>query len=387
MKFIFLTHEFFPFRGGVATYVQELADAMNRIGEEVEVWTNGSPLSGSDFSAPYSIRYVGGQASLRLLSRSAFALNLFKKRHLLDGAIPVYSSYGALFCGMLLNGLGLGAPKRFGIILHGSEILKLERGFLLHFWCKRFFRKASFIGTTSHHILERLKSSCLGEGLKTTAVFTCAPPAALVRQCREENLHKHVEGPVKILTLARIHPRKGHVETARALGKLSPEVRKRVTWIIAGTGCQNYLAEVIKVCREMVVQFHLAGEVSDEDLGFIYNDSDIYVMSSRSLPRSIEGFGITYLEAGLYGIPVVGYRTGGVQEAVLHEKTGILVDEGDIDALSKALESLITDPEKRTRLGKAGREHALTFQWDNSARTLCQTADTSCGNAANQDKQ
>lgn len=305
MKTIFLTHEFFPFRGGVATYVQELADAMHRINQDVEVWTNGSPLSGSDFSAPYSIHYVGGKASLRLFSRLAFALNLFKKRYQLDDCIPIYSSYGALFCGMLLNGLGLGTPKRFGIILHGSEILKLERGCLLHFLCKRFFQKASFVGTTSHHILERLKTSCLGEGLHQTAVFSCAPPASLVRDCRDKEIHPHREGPVRILTLARIHPRKGHIDTARALGKLPPEIRKQVTWVIAGTGDQNYLAEVLKICREVVVNFHLVGEVTDEELGWIYNESDIYVMSSRSLPRSIEGFGITYLEAGLYGVPVV----------------------------------------------------------------------------------
>jgi|GEM_PF-2375592 len=379
MKYIFLTHEFFPFRGGVATYVQELTDAMHRIGQNVEVWTNGSPLSGSDFSAPYSIRYVGGKASLRLFSRFAFALNLFKKRHLLDEAIPVYSSYGALFCGMLLSGLGLSTPKRYGIILHGSEILKLERGCTLHYLCKRFFTKASFVGTTSHHIHERLRSSCLGERLENTAVFTCAPPAKLVRECREQELHVHHKGPVKILTLARIHPRKGHIETARALGKLPPEVRKQVTWVIAGTGCQNYLAEVLKICHELVVKFHLVGEVSDEELGWIYNDSDIYVMSSRSLPRSIEGFGITYLEAGLYGVPVVGYRTGGVQEAVLNGKTGLLVEEGNIDSLSEALKELIIDHNKRAEFGRAGREHAMTFQWDKSARTLCQIAKTCSG--------
>jgi len=373
MKYIFLTHEFFPFRGGVATYVQELADAMHRIGEQVEVWTNGSPLSGDDFSAQYSIRYVGGKASLRLLSRLAFALNLLKKRQLLDEAIPVYSSYGALFCGMLLSGLGLSTPKRFGIILHGSEILKLEQGYLLKYLCKRFFRQASFVGTTSHHILSRLESSCLGEGLQNTAVFTCAPPAQLVRSSREQALHPHQEGPVKILTLARIHPRKGHVETARALGKLPPEVRKNVTWVIAGTGCQNYLAEILKICHEMVVKFQLTGEVSEQQLGKIYSEADIYVMSSRSLPRSIEGFGITYLEAGLYGVPVVGYRSGGVQEAVLHGKTGTLVQEGSIDALSDALKELITNHQKRAAYGKAGREHAMNFQWDDTARVLCQT--------------
>lgn len=370
-KFIFLTHEFFPFRGGVATYVQELAEATHRLGEDVEVWTNGSPLSGSDFSAPYPIRYVGGQASLRLISRLTFLAHLFKKRHQLDQAFPVYSSYGALFCGMFLSGLGLHRPKRYGVILHGSEILKMENRFPFNCCCGNFLERASFVATTSHHILERLKKSPLGH-CDQTAVLTCAPPSQLVAHAR---LRKHVDGDIKILTLARIHKRKGHIETARALGMLPPEIKKRITWQIAGTGDKNYLAQVLKVCREEVVRYHIIGEVSDENLAWAYGNADIYVMSSRSLPRSIEGFGITYLEAGLFGIPVVGYSTGGVREAVIDGETGFLVEEGNIQALSQALERLICDRSERKKMGLAGKKHAESFTWENSARELRRCAE------------
>jgi len=369
-KVIFLTHEFFPFRGGVATYVQELAAAVHRQGQPVEVWTNGSPLSGSDFSAPYPIRYVGGRASLRLFSRLIFLYHLFKKRHQLDEVFPVYSSYGALFCGMLLCGLSLSTPKRFGIILHGSEILKIENRFPLNIWCCRFFKSATFVATTSHHILERLSKSCLGK-TNRSAVVACAPPARMVKHAR---LREHHPGNIKILTLARIHERKGHIETARALGMLPPEIKKKVTWQIAGTGDQDYLARVLEVCREEVVNYHLIGEVSDENLAWAYGNADIYVMSSRSLPRSIEGFGITYLEAGLFGIPVVGYCTGGVKEAVVDGESGYLVEEGNVRALSDALEKLIRDPDLRSRQGMAGRKHASGFCWEKSAQCLLQVA-------------
>ncbi|MEM6823324.1 MAG: glycosyltransferase family 4 protein [Verrucomicrobiota bacterium] len=370
---IFLTHEFFPFRGGVATYVKELAEATQSIGYDVEVWTNGSPLSALNFSVPYPIRYVGGRAGiLKLLSRLAFLDYIYKHREQLNEAFPVYSSYGALFCGMLLSGLRLGTPKEYGIILHGSELLKVEKNPFLRYFCCRFFKNAAFVASTSNHILDRLKESCLGSEVKNTAVVPCAPPEELAHA---NSNHTVDRDKITILTLARIHKRKGQIEKAQALGKLPPEIRKKILWEIAGTGrTEEYLNQVLKVCREMVVPYQLIGEVSDEQLADVYSRADIYVMSSRSLARSIEGFGITYLEAGLFEVPVVGYRTGGVEEAVIHGKTGILIDEGNVEALSKSLKRLILDPEERNRLGKAGREHALQFTWEKSAKKLCDAA-------------
>ncbi|MGF1678377.1 MAG: glycosyltransferase family 4 protein [Candidatus Methylacidiphilales bacterium] len=366
-RLLFLSHEFFPFRGGVATYVQELAEASHRLGREIEVWTNGSPLAGSDFQAPYPIRYVGGQASLRWVNRLTFILYLIKHREDLMRHTPIFCSYGTLFCGMLLHAFRILRLPHFGIILHGSEILKLEKGCMLNACCRHFFGSAALVATTSQHILERLQSSCLGQNLKRTCVLACAPPQKLIEASA---LKSHHDGKINILTLARIHQRKGHCETAKALGLLPADVRQRITWQIAGTGDQNYLAEVIRLCRETVVHYHLIGEVRDMDLPAVYADADIYVMSSRSLPKSIEGFGITYLEAGLFGVPVVGYRTGGVGEALLHETTGLLVDEGDIKALSEAIHRLIIDPGERERMGRAGRQHALHFSWDQTAHLL-----------------
>jgi glycosyltransferase involved in cell wall biosynthesis len=75
-------------------------------------------------------------------------------------------------------------------------------------------------------------------------------------------------------------------------------------------------------------------------------------------PSLLEGFGLVYVEAGMYGVPSVAYRVGGVPEAVLDRQTGILVDAGDIDALRKALIELRHDAELRQTLGDAARRRA-----------------------------
>jgi len=48
-------------------------------------------------------------------------------------------------------------------------------------------------------------------------------------------------------------------------------------------------------------------------------------MTSVQLPGSVEGFGISYLEASMHEKPIVAFRTGGVEEAVVHERTGLMV--------------------------------------------------------------
>ena len=97
-------------------------------------------------------------------------------------------------------------------------------------------------------------------------------------------------------------------------------------------------------------------------------------MTSRSLPRSVEGFGIAYLEAGFHGKPVVGYRSGGAAEAIVDGETGLLVEEGNITALAGAFQRLVTHAALRQRLGEGGRRHATRFSWDATARIVMEVA-------------
>jgi glycosyltransferase involved in cell wall biosynthesis len=77
-----------------------------------------------------------------------------------------------------------------------------------------------------------------------------------------------------------------------------------------------------------------------------------------ALPSRLEGFGLVYVEAAMYGVPSVGYRVGGVPEAVLDRRTGILVEPGDIVGLRRALIELRDDSTLRQTLGRAARQRA-----------------------------
>ena len=99
---------------------------------------------------------------------------------------------------------------------------------------------------------------------------------------------------------------------------------------------------------------------------------------------SIEGFGIVFLEAAACGKPVIAGRSGGAQYAVEHGYNGMSVggmsvgglgvgrsdDECDpLEELKQAIREL-SDPEKRTEMGRAGLEFASRFDWQKSADLL-----------------
>jgi glycosyltransferase involved in cell wall biosynthesis len=81
--------------------------------------------------------------------------------------------------------------------------------------------------------------------------------------------------------------------------------------------------------------------------------ADVFVHTSRW-----EGFGIVLLEAMLASLPVVAVRVSAVPEIVLHDKTGVLADAGDTEALAAGITGLLSDPQHARRLGQAGLARA-----------------------------
>ncbi|MBV6343509.1 glycosyltransferase family 4 protein [Candidatus Magnetobacterium casensis] len=85
-------------------------------------------------------------------------------------------------------------------------------------------------------------------------------------------------------------------------------------------------------------------------------------------PSRFEGFGLVALEAQACGKEVVGSRIPGLDEAIRHNKTGLLVPPNEPLVLAGAMDCLISCPHIRKECGEQGRAWASRFSWDESAR-------------------
>lgn len=173
-----------------------------------------------------------------------------------------------------------------------------------------------------------------------------------------------------LLSVSRLNERyKGHDTVIRALPIIKakcPDVR----YVVAGDGpLRNYLVKLaVSLGVEHDVEF--LGEVSDAALPDLYRSCDVFVQISReSLSGGgAEGFGIVCLEAAASGKPVVAGRSGGLPDAVCDGVTGILVDPNDLSEVASAIVSVLLDPELAQRLGQQGRDRVLEgFTWDRMA--------------------
>ena len=128
--------------------------------------------------------------------------------------------------------------------------------------------------------------------------------------------------------------------------------------VIIGTGDQEdamkRLAKNLKL-RDV----HFLGRASEEEKIKWMREAWLIVSTS-----SIEGWGITILEAAACKTPAVAYNVPGLRDSVKHMETGLLVEPGNIEKLAKAITWLIADEILRGKLGKRAHRYAQQFSWD-----------------------
>lgn len=363
-----ITHEFYPKRGGIATFAEEIARASAALGYDVEVWAQSASSAVEKSDWPFRIRRMPLKGTHNVGCQVRLGRELIRHRRDLRRATVYLPEPGPMMTMMLLQFFRAFRPHRLVLTFHGSEILKFARRPLRRWLARQLISRATRVSTLSTYTQELL----LSHFPEATGKIYLTPGAlrsdfAVVPPKPEASRDKIV-----ILTVGRLHPRKGQLLTLQALQMLPPEIRGRIEyWIVGGQSKGTYettLRSAAASHPEFVVRFF--GTLPDDELASVYEGADIFAMTSVNLDKSIEGFGLVYLEAAAHGLPVVAHDVGGVSEAVSDGVTGLLVPPHRPVQLAAAFEKLIHDGELRRQLGAAGREWAMRNCWKESAEAL-----------------
>ncbi len=149
-----------------------------------------------------------------------------------------------------------------------------------------------------------------------------------------------------IASIGRIEEKKGHGILISAMKDI-----KDARLIMIGRGEADYINRLKALSESYGVSDRVFFMGYREDIPSILKEIDILVVTSFT-----EGFSRAILEAMAAGKPVIATDVGGNREAVVDGVTGYIVPPGDSDALVSRIRDLIKDPEKRERMGRAGRD-------------------------------
>ncbi|MBU1125341.1 MAG: glycosyltransferase family 4 protein [Candidatus Omnitrophica bacterium] len=175
-----------------------------------------------------------------------------------------------------------------------------------------------------------------------------------------------------ILTVARLVRRKGIDAVLAALPLVKKEFQA-IRYLVVGEGeDEGYLKRLVRE-HGLEQEVRFVGKVSDAELAWYYNLCDIYVMPNRATEGEeiVEGFGISFIEASSCAKAVIAGISGGVRDAVLDGRTGLLIDPNDIPGLAEGICRLLRDQDYRIQLGAHGRKMVQeNFKWEQRAEIL-----------------
>ncbi|MBW8780813.1 MAG: glycosyltransferase family 4 protein [Verrucomicrobia bacterium] len=367
-----ITHEFHPKRGGIATFTEEVARAGAALGHTIEIWAQDSgphAAAGGEKPWPFAVRRLPMQGTHDLRCRLVLARYLIRERRRLRQATVYLSEPGPMLAMMMLLPWRAFRPRRLVLTFHGSEILRFHADPVTRLLTRRLIRHAFRIsvltGYTQRLLCERFPEAAAKTFLTPGALRTGFAPGSVAPAPARAG------DKIIVLTVGRLHPRKGQLFTLEALQSLPPALRDRVEYWIVGTASKPHYEQTLRTAANrsgLAVRF--LGDQSDERLEVLYAQADIFALTSIDHGHSVEGFGLVYLEASAHGLPVVAHRVGGVAEAVADGETGLLVPPHHPTRLTEAFRELIENAPLRQRLGAAGREWARRNTWSRSAELL-----------------
>ena len=178
-----------------------------------------------------------------------------------------------------------------------------------------------------------------------------------------------LDGKTMLLSVGRLIPRKGLAEfIAESFANLAAE-DPNLVFFIAGTepsGALNRSGTSVLADIENAISAHdlagkvqLLGHVSNDEIFTLYAAAGVFVFPLVETPGDVEGFGMVAIEAASHGTPTVAFDCGGVGDAVIDGKNGILINPGNYTKFSEATLHLLQEGSR-----DSARDFASHFSWE-----------------------
>ena len=297
----------------------------------------------------FSIERVGGIKFLRKI-RKAQLVNEFLKENKVKGIIADHWKSLEL----------IKTDKKKFCLIHGKEI-NHPVGSSINKRIKKVLNETEKVIANS----ESTKNLAINSGIDKNKVKVINPGVNTAKKLDKKSLEK-VESLLKIksprlITVSRFDKRKNHEKIIMALRNLKQQYPD-IVYICVGHGDEEENLKKLVQELDLSSQVMFFKDISENLKNALLARSNIFVMPSIIYKTSVEGFGISYVEAAQYSIPSLGGKDGGASDAIKHDKTGIICDGNNLEDIYSSL-NLMIENKKYIELGKNAKEFVSKFQW------------------------
>lgn len=374
-KTLIISMEYPPVVGGIATYVHELAQALDP-NKTIVLAPNHMNAKEWDSSVAYTVvreefffpKFIWPQW-LRLYIK---ARKIVKKE-----GVKVVLIHHILPVGYVASLLKKKFKIPFLVFSHGTDLVA---GTATRWKKKRMIqvsKAADQIIFNSQSLMSRYLQVLPEFDTKSRVMYPCPnvdfltpPDAGEIDRLRSSLA---LEGKIVMLSVGRLVDGKGFTHVSRLLPQLVNKI-PHLAWVIVGDGPKKDLivGNIQKAGLQSIVR--LIGSVPSHELKKYYYLADVFVLLTHPDEGKEEGLGLVFLEAAAAGLPTVAGKSGGVEEAVVHTQTGLVVDlyQGDTHIID-SVEQLVYNRSYSNRLASTAKERIQTnFIWEHQIQALNQ---------------
>lgn len=364
MRILIPTVDYPPIEGGISTVAVQVSRALAQQGHEVTVLAPDFPdMEAFDAAEAVTVHRFPGydMGWARLLPFLRAGRPLCKDCDLIIGINIAYSGVLARFSGV-----------PYVMLAYGYEFLKFQHTPIVSGLFRSIYHRAVKTLAISNYTRSALNQF----GVNPVSVTVAHPGAVPATQETSlsidalRNRYDMTEGPI-ILAVGRFIPRKGQEILIQAMPHILDQVPSaQLVMVGRGPTYDDCVARARSMGLEANV--HCPGYVSDDALHALYAHCTVFALpTSEEEGGHVEGFGLVFTEAHAHGKPVVAGRSGGVGDAVLHEKTGLVVPGESSEAVGDAIVQLLQDPAYARDLGEAGRKRVeKELNWERFTAAL-----------------
>ena len=350
--YLIVTRSFPPDTGGMQNLMWGLTNAISKH-FMVKVFADHNDNSKSlDENVSYSIERIGGPKLIRK----------YRKAYLVNDFIKNNKNIKGIIADHWKSLERIKTNKKKICLIHSKEI-NHKKGSLLNKRVLKVLNNIDYVVSNSKFT----KNLAINSGVDGKKIIVINPGVEPSKELSKEILfeaedmlqHKNP----RLITVSRLEKRKNHEKIIMSLRNLK-QLYPNIIYTCIGYGEEE--ENIKKLVKELNLenQVLFLKNISQELKNALLAKSNLFVMPSVIYKKSVEGFGIAYIEAAQYGLPSIGGKDGGEADAIKNNETGIICDGNSLDEIYSSIDLILKNNSYKNFVNKT-KEFAKKFEWDN----------------------